>query len=115
MKIVDSALVISTRSAEKLERKACEKFRKRIPFITAFLKHLPTFSECKAVIARRLSESVRWVSLPLLKDFQRFQRSEERRVGKEYRSECWPDAQEIVVDKEDERHVGPDHGDFHDG
>src|SRR6266850_4227393 len=74
MKIVDSALVISTRSAEKLEPKACEKFRKRMPFVDAFLKHLPTFSECKAVIARRLSESVRWVSLPLLKDLQRFQR-----------------------------------------
>src|SRR5256712_7999052 len=74
MKIVDSALVISTRSAQKVEPKACEKFRKRMPFVNAFLKHLPTFSECKAVIARRLSESVRWVSLPLLKDFQRFQR-----------------------------------------
>src|SRR6266478_3475430 len=74
MKIVDSALVISTRSAEKLERKACEKFRKRIPFVDAFLKHLPIFSECKAVIARRLSESVRWVTLPLLKNSQRFQR-----------------------------------------
>src|SRR5436309_980259 len=46
----------------------------RRPFVDAFLKHLPIFSECKAVIARRLSESVRWVSLPLLKDFQRFQR-----------------------------------------
>src|SRR6266850_3993633 len=50
MKIVDSALVISTRSAEKLEPKACEKFRKRMPFVDAFLKHLPTFSECKALL-----------------------------------------------------------------
>src|SRR5216684_6348974 len=58
----------------KPESKACEKFRKRMPFVDAFLMHLPTLSECKAVIARRLGESVRWVSLPLLKDFQRFQR-----------------------------------------
>jgi len=35
----------------KPESKACEKFRKCMPFIDAFLKHLPTFSECMAVIA----------------------------------------------------------------
>ena len=72
MKIVDSALVISTRSAEKLERKACEKFRKRIPFVDAFLKHLPIFSECKAVIARpsvNPFDGLAYRSLRTFKDF----------------------------------------------
>jgi len=36
----------------KLEPKAREKFRKRMPFVDAYL---PTLSECKAVIALRLS------------------------------------------------------------
>ena len=36
----------------KLEPKAREKFRKRMPFVDAYL---PTLSECKAVIAVRLS------------------------------------------------------------
>jgi hypothetical protein len=37
--------------AVKPEPKAFEKFRKCMPFVDAFLKHLPTFSECMAVIA----------------------------------------------------------------
>jgi hypothetical protein len=43
-----------------------------MPFVDAFLKHLPTCSECKAVIAQRLSESFAgsvYRSLRTFKDF----------------------------------------------
>jgi len=48
LKIIDSVLVLSARSGYKLDPKPREKFRKRMPFVDAFL---PTLSECSAVMA----------------------------------------------------------------